>query len=152
MSWWLMFPSKEKRCEKKNLKKCVSWSDGASAVNGFRVGLRLLRDTLTLLKPQSRYGIFWDKLLEIWVVCPQNRNAVLKGIKEDLSRRAWTTVFASTLPFLTARIPVDARKISFQVLENNRIKNRGNFPAMTFPSLTRGKSIKHNIIHCPKNR
>ena len=32
---------------------------------------------LTLLEPQSRFG---DKLLEIWVDCPQNEAAVLKGL------------------------------------------------------------------------
>ena len=32
---------------------------------------------LILVGPQSRFG---DKLLEIWVVCPQNRTAVLKGL------------------------------------------------------------------------
>ena len=31
----------------------------------------------TLLGPQSRFG---DKLLGIWVVCPQNGTAVLKGL------------------------------------------------------------------------
>ena len=32
---------------------------------------------LTPLEPQSRFG---DKLLEHWVVCPQNGTAVLKGL------------------------------------------------------------------------
>ena len=33
--------------------------------------------SFTLLEPQSRFG---DKLLEIWVDCPQNEIAVLKGL------------------------------------------------------------------------
>ena len=33
---------------------------------------------LTPLEPQSRFG---DKLLEIWVFCPQNGTAVLKGLR-----------------------------------------------------------------------
>ena len=33
---------------------------------------------LTLLGPQSRFG---DKLLRIWLVCPKNETAVLKGLK-----------------------------------------------------------------------
>ena len=36
-------------------------------------------DATTLLGPQSR---FWDKLLEICVVCPQNGTAVLKGLNK----------------------------------------------------------------------
>ena len=35
---------------------------------------------LTLLGLQSRYG---DKLLWIWVVCPQNGTAVLKGLRSS---------------------------------------------------------------------
>ena len=42
---------------------------------------------LTPLEPQSRFG---DKLLGIWVVCPQNGAAVLKG----LNYRACNSVFA----------------------------------------------------------
>ena len=30
------------------------------------------------LEPQSRFG---DKLREVWVVCPENGTAVLKGIR-----------------------------------------------------------------------
>ena len=37
--------------------------------------------TLTLLGPQSRFG---GKLLELWVVCPQNGTAVLKGLSEQV--------------------------------------------------------------------
>ena len=33
---------------------------------------------MTLLGPQSRLE---DKLLRIWLVCPQNGTAVLKGLK-----------------------------------------------------------------------
>ena len=33
---------------------------------------------LTLLEPQSRFG---DKILGIWLVCPQNGTAVLKGLR-----------------------------------------------------------------------
>ena len=33
--------------------------------------------TATPLEPQSRFG---DKLLDIWMVCPQNGTAVLKGL------------------------------------------------------------------------
>ena len=36
--------------------------------------------SLTLLEPQSRFG---DKLLEIWVDCPPNETAVLKGLSEE---------------------------------------------------------------------
>lgn len=39
---------------------------------------------LTLLGPQSRYITFGDKLLRIWVVCPQNRTAVLKRSTKHL--------------------------------------------------------------------
>ena len=39
----------------------------------------LPRNSSTLLGPQSRFG---DKLLQIWVVCPQNGTAVLKGLED----------------------------------------------------------------------
>ena len=37
---------------------------------------------LTLLAPQSHFG---DKLLKIWLVCPQNGTAVLKGLRRELA-------------------------------------------------------------------
>ena len=36
------------------------------------------RRALTPSEPQSRFG---ETLLEIWLVCPQNGTAVLKGLK-----------------------------------------------------------------------
>ena len=44
------------------------------------VFIPLLSCMLNLLEPQSRFG---DKLLIIWVVCPQNGTAVLKGLSSQ---------------------------------------------------------------------
>ena len=41
----------------------------------------LLKGFLTRLEPQSRFG---DKLLENWVLCPQNGTAVLNGSRRGV--------------------------------------------------------------------
>ena len=45
-----------------------------------------IKDLLTLLGPQSRFG---DKLLRIWVIYPQNGTAVLKGLRLESSSISW---------------------------------------------------------------
>ena len=49
-----------------------------ACLSKYRMCVFALHDPLlTPLEPQSRFG---DKLFEVWVVCPQNGTAVLKGL------------------------------------------------------------------------
>ena len=60
--------------------------------------------SLTPLEPQSRFG---DTLLEVWVVCPQNGTAVLKGLSEEPQKKMGWTSIVERLFLLTIFGPIE---------------------------------------------